>query len=336
MNSNDAEIQAGEWLARLDRESPNAADLAAWNRWRAADPRHAAAFARLAATWQALDRIQAVRPAMTEAIQNDYLNPSAGRYSNRKSRRLRRGFYIAVAATLVIALGGLWIAESVGPQTYRTGIGGFQRLVLDDHSIIELNTNSEVRVALTAERRKVELMRGEASFEVAHDAVRPFIVLVGNTAVRAVGTKFDVRRLDTSVEVTVDEGKVAVGEPSLFASNGGVISSGIPQLFAGQSAVANESGVKIKTLPKGDLARRLAWQNQMLVFDGDSLVDVVAQFNRYNVRQLVIADPGLTDVRIGGYFRPTNLDAFIGVLQSDFGVHVGSEGNRLLLTKTKT
>jgi transmembrane sensor len=79
------------------------------------------------------------------------------------------------------------------------------------------------------------------------------------------------------------------------------------------------------------MARKLAWQNQMLVFDGDTLSDVVAQFNRYNSRQLVIADPNLATLQIGGYFRPTNLDAFINVLQSDFDIRVSPEGSRLLL-----
>src|SRR5258708_4556428 len=74
MNSNETEIQAGDWLARLDRAEPTPADLAAFDRWKAVDPRNAAAYARLAATWQALDRIRAIRPSADEPIDNDYLN----------------------------------------------------------------------------------------------------------------------------------------------------------------------------------------------------------------------------------------------------------------------
>jgi transmembrane sensor len=401
MNSNETEIQAGEWLARLDRDDATSEDLAAFDRWKATDPRNAAAYARLAATWQALDRIRAIRPSVDEPIDNDYLNgavqqfpsgsssnslpPSAQqlpsepwhyslpeaapravadsldslrypfsesshdppRYSVHESspqslqvslpQRLRKPsalpwIFSSVAASLLVTLAGLWIAHtSGGPQIYRTSIGGFQRIVLEDQSAIELNTDSEVRVALTPQLRKIELVRGEASFEVAHDAARPFIVLAGDTAVRAVGTKFDVHRFDNSVEVTVDEGKVAIGTPSLLQMKVDVLPISIPQLSAGQTATASGSGVKLKNLPKNDLARKLAWQNQMLVFDGDSLADVVAQFNRYNERQLVIADPGLATLQIGGYFRPTNLDAFIDVLQSDFGIRAEKQGNQLLL-----
>ena len=103
-----------------------------------------------------------------------------------------------------------------GPQTFRTTRGGFQRIVLEDQSAIELNTDSEVRVSLSRKMRSVELVRGEASFEVAHDTSRPFIVSAGNTAVRAIGTKFDVRWLDNAVEVIVDEGKVVLGSRTVI------------------------------------------------------------------------------------------------------------------------
>jgi transmembrane sensor len=351
MNSNKAEMEAADWLARLDRDDPSAADLAAFSRWKATDPCNLAAYARLAATWQALDRIQAIRPRLDEPIDNDYINAAlhrptrvsaqdcvadSSRDSQSSASPRRPWFFLAAAASVLVALAGLWITDTVGgPKTYRTNIGGFQRILLEDQSTIELNTDSEVRVALAPGLRKIELVRGEASFEVAHDAARPFIVSAGNTAVRAVGTKFDVRRLESSVEVTVNEGKVAVGDSSLLERNVDLLAMNIPQLTAGQSALANGSGIKLKELPKREMTRKLAWQNQMLEFDGDTLADVVAQFNRYNARQLVIADSSLATLQIGGYFRPTNLDAFIAVLQSDFGIRVNSDRNQLILASAR-
>jgi transmembrane sensor len=147
-----------------------------------------------------------------------------------------------------------------------------------------------------------------------------------------VGTKFDVNRLEGAVEVTVDEGKVAVGSPALLETTLDMLPMAIPQLSAGQGAIASGSGVHLENLRQGDIARKLAWRNQMLVFDGDSLAEVIAQFNRYNKRRLVITDPTLANLRIGGYFRPTNLDAFISVLQSDFGIRVDADDDRLELT----
>jgi transmembrane sensor len=333
MNGNDAEIAAGEWLARLDRGDPSPEDAAEFERWKTADPRHGAAYARLAAAWQALERVQAMRPGANEPINNDFFRGQSPQTHAPRAFGHRPWVYIYLAASLLLGVAGLWISRSSnGPQTFSTSIGGFQRVVLEDQSTIELNTDSEVRIELSRQLRKVDLVRGEASFEVSHNAARPFIVSAGTTGVRAVGTKFDVRRLGESVEVTVDEGKVAIGTPSLLETTIDVASINIPQISAGQAATANGGSVSLKTLAKNELDRKLAWQNQMLIFDSDSLADVVTQFNRYNGRQLVIADPALATLRIGGYFRPTNLDAFVAVLQSDFGIRVSTDVNRLLLT----
>jgi transmembrane sensor len=348
MNSNETEIKAAEWLARLDRDDQSAADLAAFDQWKNADPRHAAAYARLAATWQALNRIQVVRPSEKEPINSDYFGvvdasslrlekalqqASANSFARLPSRAaLPRWPSISVAAAMLLAISGFWIANIVGAShTFTTSVGGFQRIVLEDQSTLYLNTNSEVHVALSPHIRKVELVRGEASFEVAHDPSRPFIVAAGKTAVRAVGTKFDVRRLDNDVEVIVDEGKVVVGASEILETAQMAVTSTLLHVSAGQTARSTGGNVNLMPLPKDGIARKLAWQNQILIFDGDSLADVVMQFNRYNDRQLIIADPALATLRIGGYFRPTNLDAFVSVLQSDFNVRVNKQGTQLIL-----
>jgi transmembrane sensor len=107
-----------------------------------------------------------------------------------------------------------------------------------------------------------------------------------------------------------------------------------PLVVAGQTAVAGRDGVKLKSLPKDAVARKLAWQDQMLAFDSDLLSEVVAQFNRYNDRQLVIVDPSVAALKVGGYFRPTNLDEFVNVLESNFGVRATADGSRILLAPT--
>ena len=342
MNSNSTKIEAAKWLARLDRGDSTAADLAEFDRWKAADPRRVAAYVRLAATWQALDRIQSIRPRADDPIDDDCLSDAVQRatfgsayrscnerYSDKSpsqpaqrpqsalprevllqrrrkpSAHRRRLFFFSVPASLLLCL---WVAHmAAGPQTFRTTRGGFQRIVLEDQSAIELNTDSEVRVSLSRKVRSVELVRGEANFEVAHDASRPFIVSAGNTAVRAIGTKFDVRWLDNAVEVIVDEGKVVLGSRDILEkSANSVPPPTMLSVVAGQTAISSGSSVKLRTLPKDGVAHQLAWQHQVLVFDGDSFSDVVAQFNRYNERQLIIVDPNLATLRVGGYsVQPT-------------------------------
>jgi transmembrane sensor len=326
MNDNEIDIRAGEWLARLDRGDTAPELLEDFNRWREVDARHGAAYARLAATWQALDRIQVLQPTLDSTIQPDFLRERRRPPSDR-----RKAAAFALAASVLMAA-AFWAWRSASrAEFYETTRGGFQRIVLEDHSAIELNTDTRLRVELGSTIRKIELVRGEANFEVSHDATRPFVVSVGRTGVLAVGTRFDVLKLDNSVEVTVDEGRVMIGAPEVLEHARNLEPNLSPLVVAGQTAVAGSDGVKLKTLPKDAVARKLAWQDQMLAFDGDSLPEVVAQFNRYNDKQLVIADPSVAVLKVGGYFRPTNLDAFVNVLESNFGIRATADGNRILL-----
>lgn len=318
----DIEGRAADWLALLDRPDAPAAQHAAFEAWCRADPQHLAAYLRLLDVWQRLDALSASdsRPATGES-------PAAS----------RRAFLpIALAAGLVAMAAGLawwqWSAPfglAIGVQRYTTALGGFQQMKLADGSVVQLNTDSELAVRLRRKERDLTLLRGEATFEVAPDRSRPFIVVAGSTAVRAVGTVFNVEKADASVEVLVTKGVVAVGPPQAV-----VAQRGAPAMVdAGQMAIAGGSQVQVQSLDQEEIARRLAWHEGMLLFNGQSLADVAAEFNRYNERKLVIADAAAGRIRIGGYFRATDLDAFVRVLQERFGIVASQEPGRTLLRR---
>jgi len=341
MSSKSIEITASEWLARFDASEVTAEERAAFEVWCNADPRHLAAYTRLSAIWLQLDRVQALRGAPSTAIDPDFLltqpaihDAIAPPSTNSTATRIVTAHRLApVAAVVLVAIA--WFAMNpFGATVYATSKGGFERVVLQDRSVVELNTDSKVQVSLRAAQREVELIHGEASFDVAHDAMRPFIVFAGRTAVRAVGTKFNVRRLGQSVEVVVSEGKVLVGTREEFARQRDAESIPLPVVSAGQAALSGAMRVEVHEIAPAATARKLAWQERMLVFEGESLSDVVAEFNRYNSRRLIIADPQLATLRIGGYFRPTNLDTFVSILESKFGVQATAERDAVILTRT--
>jgi transmembrane sensor len=141
-------------------------------------------------------------------------------------KRPRRRWAVPFAAAAAVALAALgafmWSAyERTGWHEYTTDFGGLSRIVLDDGSVVSLNTNSLMRVQITPELRHIVLERGEALFKVAHDKNRPFDVDAGTTTVRAVGTEFSVRVREPvaeagggkAVEVLVKEGRVAIDPP---------------------------------------------------------------------------------------------------------------------------
>jgi len=207
---------ASDWLTQRE-EGFSLAQKRDFERWCRADPRHAAAAARLEAACALLEKMPLVRaelqPVVEFPVKPRVIAPV------KKFPVLRVVF--AMAAAVVLAAFGWWQWARPQPsaQLYATSTGGYERVVLADASVVELNANSEVRVDLLPSERRVALVRGEAHFTVAHDTARPFIVSAHGVAVRAVGTAFNVRLAATSVEVLVTEGKVAVSDvgPALAA-----------------------------------------------------------------------------------------------------------------------
>jgi transmembrane sensor len=176
----------------------------------------------------------------------------------------------------------------------------------------------------------VELIRGEATFEVAPDKSRPFIVTAGGTAVRAVGTNFNVQKIPAGLEVMIVEGAVAVGPAKSMSAPGT-----LPVLRAGRFAIAHAAQLEVRDIGEDEVARKLAWQRGMLGFNGQTLAEVAAEFNRYNEKKLEIEEPAVGQLRIGGYFRTTNIDAFVRVIEERFGISANRLPDRIVLRRAR-
>jgi transmembrane sensor len=122
----------------------------------------------------------------------------------------RRRFLAAAATAIVLTIAGAvwWNAERY--PNYATDIGERRSITLTDGSTVDLNARSKLRVEFSGAARRVELLDGQALFQVAKDKNRPFIVRSGEAIVRAVGTQFDVNRKADGTTITVLEGRVAV------------------------------------------------------------------------------------------------------------------------------
>ena len=311
--------RASRWLAARDARAATPEEAAEFAEWLDADIRHRVAFLRIEADWQRADRLRGVRP-LDRDVDPDLLE--------RQPRR--RQWLTGLAAGVVLALlGGTWAwQQHYSWQRYETRIGGFSRIVLDDGSVIDLNTNSDVRVRLRADRREVQLLRGEGRFQVAHDTQRPFVVAAAATAVRAVGTAFSVRLRDSEqVDVLVSEGKVAVASAN--------VADPPPQLsglVAGDAASVHNDHASVTRVEPQVLARRLAWTAGRLEFRGERLGDAVDEFNRYNRRQIRLSADTLGELRVGGSFSATDPESFAGALASAFKLQVALDNaNEIVL-----
>ena len=239
------------------------------------------------------------------------------------------GSGLAAALVLGAFLGFNALRSTPGPAThYATTTAGYERARLADGSTLELNTASAARVQFTAAERRVELESGEAHFEVAHDTARPFVVSAGGVTVRAVGTAFNVRYVSGAVEVTVTEGKVAVG-PAVSATGATLVAAN--QRLALSLAPAAAPAPAIQSLAPADVRAVLSWQRRVTDFSDTPLGEVTARFNRHNALQLVITDPALGSRRIGGIFALDDVEAFVRLLERDGIIRAERQGDTIRL-----
>lgn len=341
---------AAAWLAQRD-DTFSPADAAEFARWREADPRHAAAVARLERTWTALQPLRDFRPAAQRHPDRDLLAaPTPGR---SPAAFPVRALAFALAASLALAL-GIWALRPTSATgiRYATTAGGYERVILADSSVLELNGDSSAEVTYTAAERRVRLTRGEAHFTVAKNPARPFRVEALGIAVRAVGTAFNVRLGTGEVEVLVTEGKVSVSEvervvPAAVPSAAELPRSADTFLVAHERAVipavssldlspGPSSAPVVERIAPETVRQALAWQGPSLVFHSTPLAEVAAQFNRRNPVQIVLADPALAALPVGGSFRPENVESFIRLLESGGYVVVDrTDATRLVLRAAK-
>lgn len=325
--------QAAEWLALRQARGFSLSEQADFAEWLAGDPRHAAIFKEVEASWRMFDLLGRYPHSVDVAADPDLLAPKAA----RRQRRFLR-FPVALAAAASIAMAGIfWFGESKGPDAAAMQPDArFMRL--PDGSTVELNTGGMVTEHFTAGQRRLRLVHGEAHFTVVKDPKREFIVEADGVAVRAVGTAFNVRMRGKEIEVLVTEGTVNVAPPAAFA----VTSSPAPEaalppthvtatLVAGQRTVvpaqthASAFSPQVETLGVADIDRALAWQTSRFNFDSIPLSEVVRRLNRFSVGQkaaprLTIRDGRLDTLLISGRVRADNIESFVEALESSFGV----------------
>ena len=212
-------------------------------------------------------------------------------------------FAAAVTALLSpMALVSAWVhAESLPMQVYSTALGELRSIALTEHALAQLNTGTGLVVTNSAQLIEAVLDHGEALFELRRNSVRPLRVVAGAFTVIARESDFSVRMRDArSVDVIVRSGQVTVGTSTVRHHQYARISAG---------------GIVLREISDADLNRNLQWTHGQLEFSGEPLADAIAEFNRYNVRKLAIADRTISSLTIGGKFSATDVDAFVTALR---------------------
>lgn len=297
-----ADREAAEWFARLGSTSVPTETIHAFFAWRA-KPENAAAYKRIEGHWERMGRLRG--DPEIEAMMAGIGKPGAGRASVRAP--FGRPVFGAVLAVLVAGAGiGVWWALT-RPPVYATAVGEQRTVQLADGSAIRLDTDSRVRVRLSDGARRIDMLQGQALFEVAHDAARPFVVSADATTVTALGTVFDVRRTGDDVRVVLVQGRVRVDDPR----------GGQTVLAPSQAATVTPRGAQARPV---DAAVATSWAEGRLIFSGAPLGEAVAEVNRYLTDKVILDAPGVAGTPISGAFRVGDRGAFVSAASEVFAL----------------
>lgn len=321
----DALLEAAmTWRQRMDAPGWNSADDGELEAWLQADPRHAQAFARTGALFDFFDQ-HAAAPEMI-AARRALLGRAQKLVRRRAGDTARPSRRLAAALMGAAVLAGLvaWPLSQRG-DVYVTDRGERRVLTLQDGSRVSLDAESKLRVKFTEHGRRLSLLKGQARFDVAKDASRPFSVRAGDKTVVATGTAFNIDILDPKVKVTLIEGRVLVMESPAGPS---ILPRREPapkprpavELRPGQQLVAPNDAPS-RLVAAVDLGEATAWQRGKLMFDEEPLADAVAKVNRYASRPVTV-DPAAAAVPVSGVFEAGDTNGFLEAITGFLPVSV--------------
>ncbi|RXZ66406.1 FecR family protein [Pelagerythrobacter rhizovicinus] len=308
--------QAAEWAVLAEFGEMTPARQAALDSWLAADRRHRGAFLRARAAFYAVEdatlktNAAASQPqCVAVASDNDNRDEECAAAAElpRNGTPLSRkvvagGAALAASIALVVSMPGLLFFDDITPAP--APAAALQAIALEDGSVATLGEGARIEVALSSDRRRVMLLSGEATFQVAPEKSRPFVVQSGDVYAQATGTIYSVRRVGTAGgTVKVTEGSVLVWQREerdqavLLHAGGELTLKPAPRLPAPAQTLPTSP-----TPPLPELAQ--------FSFDDVAIASAVARFNRVNSTRIVVADPAIGDTRIDGLFEADKPEQF--------------------------
>lgn len=343
--------EASEWVLRMQDGGRTEADVEEWLRWCSADPENFTTFETVQADWQDLGALRHIAAGSTSSSESEETGKSDANWTTPPPagtplgyRRLRLSPRIrlarAVAAIALIGIAGaagvamLWTQRHPEVQQNKAPIVATdmnRAQTLPDGSQVILRTESALNIDFQGAQRHIRLVSGEAYFNVRPDKSHPFVVNAGAIRVTDVGTRFDIRRGDGRIAVTVEEGVVrvtAVGAARQGLPSEWTVRSGYQFRYSAQRHA--------QLLSRVDVAKALQWRDGELAYVDEPLQSVVTDLNQYAAHKIRVADPAISAMRFTGTVFPTALHDWLRAVEQAYPITVRTASNGdIVLTARK-
>ena len=307
------EKQACEWLAVMRSDCKTAGEVEQFRAWLEADARHQAAYDEVYAHWLELSGL---REMIDPASYQEQGAPRAGQRFAAIALT-RPALAAAAGALLTVALLFALTMRPPAAGDYTTSTAEIKEVQLPDASQATLGALSAMEVAYSATERRVALIAGEAFFAVEPDAARPFVVVVADAEVRALGTKFEVRRSRAGVRVSVLEGKVEVTQTRLSAK----------RVLAAQERVRVEPSGRLSEIQPVRQSRPGLWRQGRLVYENATLSEVMSDADRYYAGNIIIDAEDLRTLPVSAAFRTDQIQEMMDALSLSLPISVRQLSN---------
>ena len=316
----DPDNIAAQWFARQRSGEMTDEARLELRLWLEDDPANTAAYMAVRRTWGGTGSVRSDPRVL--AMREHWSAAEAAAPVSMPVRALAACIAAALLVTASVAGWQFWAApRPLADSVYRTAVGEWRTVELPDGSMVTLNTRTVLRTQRDGERRLLFLEEGQAFFQVAKDPDRPFVVTAAGRTVTALGTTFDVRIEKGDFKVTLVEGKVrvealaprAASSASRPGAPGAEPAVQATEMAAGSQLIApaNEDWRITRT----NVAAETSWIKGRLIFDHEKLGTVIDELNRYSERKIVLGDPDLAEMRIGGTFKPGDVSSFVAALE---------------------
>jgi len=309
------EAAAAQWVRRKEFGDWNDAAENELHVWLDASVLHRVAYLRLEEGWKRTERLAALRLP-------EFRRTEPQRTTRNWTMLLRVA--AAIVAIAVLSVAGRSYFLNPAQDTYVTPVGGREVLTLFDGSHIELNTDTMLR--LSKNRRSATLVKGEAFFQIKHNENSPFVVTASGHRIVDLGTKFSVRGdADGKLEVSLFEGSARIENTEQPTARAAV-------LKPGDIAVATAETLQVTRKPVEALTNSIGWRHGVVIFRHMALADAATEFNRYNLKKLVV-DRSAAGITIDGTFATDNLETFARIARIALGLRVESREREIVITR---
>jgi transmembrane sensor len=312
----DLRAEAVEWFVLLDGGHASEDDRARHRAWLAARSEHRDAYGSVKETFSVAQMAQATSSASARGMMERCA------YAARAFGRPQWALLAAGGAVLAVLLGVRQFGPDLLATRYTTGVGEHRDLALADGSVVHLNAATSLSVRFSDKARDIDLLQGEALFEVAHDPSHPFRVHAAARTIQAVGTAFDVDRQGTAVEVAVSEGTVVVSAPGIAAPN--------PAMHASDASATVSKGYVVTYRASEALAEQHAitpelvgsWRHGVLYYEDVPLAQLAGDLDRQFGTVTRIDDPKLAAMSITISLKLRDRDATLGTLAKLLSIRI--------------